>query len=47
MSEKYLWEIEAGRKRLSAEVLRKIAITLNVSTDWILGLTNDKVRKIE
>ena len=44
MSSKYLWEIETGRKHLSAEMLRRIAIALDVSSDWILGMPNDKVR---
>ena len=44
MSPKYLWEVENGRKRLSAQMLRRIAIALGVSTDWILGLTEDKER---
>jgi transcriptional regulator with XRE-family HTH domain len=36
MSTKYLYEIEAGRKGVSAEILSKIAVALSVSTDYIL-----------
>ena len=40
----YLWEIEEGQKCLSALKLRNLAIALGVSTDWILGLTDEKER---
>ncbi|MCL2605211.1 MAG: helix-turn-helix domain-containing protein [Defluviitaleaceae bacterium] len=35
---KYLWEIETGKKMLSADMLRRLAIALNVTADWLLGL---------
>lgn len=38
MSSKYLWEVETGRKHLSAEMLRRLAIALDVTTDWLLYL---------
>ena len=41
MSTKHLYEIEAGRKGVSAELLSKIAVALSVSTDYILfGIDN-------
>ena len=44
LSDKYLFDIEKGNKRVSAEILRNIAIALGVSTDWLLGMpeTNGK-----
>ena len=42
ISEKYLWEIEDGQPNISAEMLRKIAVALDVSTDWLLGLADKK-----
>jgi len=38
MSSKYLWEIETGRKKLSADMLRRIAVAMNISADWLLEL---------
>lgn len=38
MSGKYLWEVETGRKKLSAEMLRRLAVALEVTADWLLGL---------
>lgn len=40
MSGKYLWEVETGRKKLSAEMLRRLAVALNVTSDWLLDLPN-------
>jgi len=40
MSGKYLWEIETGRKKLSADMLRRLAVALNVTSDWLLDLPN-------
>ncbi|MCL2238938.1 MAG: helix-turn-helix domain-containing protein [Defluviitaleaceae bacterium] len=37
MSSKYLWEIENARKRLSADMLHRLATALRVSSDWLLG----------
>jgi len=41
MSGKYLWEIETGRKKLSADMLRRLAVALGVSADWLLGLPEE------
>jgi ribosome-binding protein aMBF1 (putative translation factor) len=38
MSGKYLWEIETGRKKLSADMLRRLAVALDITTDLLLGL---------
>jgi len=38
MSGKYLWEIETGRKSLSADMLRRLAVALEVTSDWLLDL---------
>lgn len=40
MSSKYLWEVENGRKNLSADMLRRLSIALSVSSDWLLGLSS-------
>lgn len=37
----YYYEIERGEKRLSAEMLAKLAEFFGVSTDYILGFTDD------
>ena len=36
ISTKYLYEVEAGKKGVSAEILSRIAVALEVSTDYIL-----------
>jgi len=38
ISDKYLWEIETGKKSMSADILRRLAIALDVTSDWLLGL---------
>ncbi|MDR0324631.1 MAG: helix-turn-helix domain-containing protein [Oscillospiraceae bacterium] len=38
ISPKFLYDIESGRKGLSAENLRKVAQALAVSTDWLVGI---------
>jgi len=38
ISGKYLWEIETGRKKLSADILRRLAVALDVTSDWLLDL---------
>lgn len=49
ISEKYLYEIERGKKKFSADILRRIAQSLSVSCDYILfgedatGHKNDKL----
>lgn len=41
MSANHLYEIEAGRKGVSAELLSKISVALSVSSDYILfGIDN-------
>jgi len=41
ISPQYYYEIERGEKRLSAEMLSKLADFFGVSTDYILGITDD------
>jgi len=36
ISDKFLYDIESGKKGLSAETLRKIKRALGVSADWLL-----------
>lgn len=36
ISDKFLYDIELGRKGMSAETLYKLARALEVSTDWLL-----------
>jgi len=36
ISDKFLYEIEIGKKGMSAETLYKITNVLNVTTDWVL-----------
>jgi transcriptional regulator with XRE-family HTH domain len=36
ISDKFLYEIELGRKGMSAETLYKLATALEVSADWLL-----------
>ena len=42
ISPKFLYEIEAGRKGFSANVLYKISKALNVSCDYILNDSNQQ-----
>lgn len=37
----YYYEIERGKKRLSADMLAKLAEFYDVSTDYLLGRTDD------
>jgi len=37
ISDKFLYEIELGKKGMSAETLYKIAKALDVTTDWLFG----------
>ena len=37
ISDKFLYDIELGRKGMSAETLYKLAQALGVSADWLLG----------
>ena len=43
ISDKFLYEIEIGKKGMSAETLYKVAKVLDVTTDWILsgGMSED------
>jgi transcriptional regulator with XRE-family HTH domain len=38
ISGKFLYEIEIGKKGMSAETLYKVAKVLDVTTDWMLGV---------
>lgn len=38
LSQSFLSEVESGKHTLSALALRSIAITLHVSSDWLLDL---------
>lgn len=42
ISRNFLWEIEAGRKAPALPTLYNIGITLNVSIDYLLGVSNEK-----
>jgi len=42
ISRNYLWEIEAGRKLPAVNTLVRIGEVLNVSIDYLLGITADK-----
>lgn len=39
ISRNFLWEIEAGRKSPALPTLYNLAITLNISVDYLLGLS--------
>lgn len=41
ISRNFLWEIEAGRKAPAIQTLYNIGKELNLSVDFILGLSND------
>jgi transcriptional regulator with XRE-family HTH domain len=38
ISNKFLYDIELGKKGMSAETLYKLAQALEVSADWLLGV---------
>ncbi len=42
ISRNFLWEIEAGRKAPAVQTLYNIGKELNVSVDYILGLTDNR-----
>ena len=46
ISRNFLWEIEAGRKAPALPTLYNLAVTLNVSIDYLLGLS-EKNRRID
>jgi len=41
ISPQYYYELEKGKKRLNDELLMKLAELYNVSTDYLLGRTDD------
>jgi len=41
ISQSFLWEIEAGRKAPAIQTFYNIASTLRVSTDYLMGLSNE------
>lgn len=42
ISRNFLWEIEAGRKAPALNTLYNLSITLNVSVDYLLGVSDVK-----
>lgn len=42
ISRNFLWEIEAGRKTPALNTLYNLGIALNVSIDYLLGISNEK-----
>lgn len=42
ISRNYLWEIEAGRKAPALNTLYNLAVALNVSVDYLLGVSDEK-----
>ena len=47
ISKSLLWDLEQGRRRVHGELLLKIALHFNVSTDFLLGLSFEKTDKNE
>lgn len=47
ISKSLLWDLEQGRRRVHGELLLKIALYFNVSTDFLLGLSFEKTDKKE
>ena len=45
ISKSLLWDLEQGRRRVHGELLLKIALYFNVSTDFLLGLSFEKTDK--
>ena len=44
ISRNFLWEIEAGRKAPALNTLYNIAVTLNVSIDYLMGVSDENKR---
>ena len=44
ISRNFLWEIEAGRKAPALPTLYKLGVTLNISIDYLLGLSDENKR---
>lgn len=42
ISRNFLWEIEAGRKAPALPTLYNLGVTLNVSIDYLLGISSRK-----
>lgn len=42
ISKSLLWDLEQGRRRVHGELLLKIALYFKVSTDFLLGLSDDQ-----
>ena len=42
ISRNYLWEIEAGRKAPALNTLYNLGVALNVSIDYLLGISDEK-----
>lgn len=42
ISRNFLWEIEAGRKAPALPTLYSLGVTLNISVDYLLGLSPEK-----
>jgi transcriptional regulator with XRE-family HTH domain len=42
ISKSLLWDLEQGRRRVHGELLLKIALYFDVSTDYLLGLADEK-----
>jgi len=40
ISDKFLYDLEVGKKGMSAETLHKLSRALGVSADWLLGGEN-------
>lgn len=44
ISRNFLWEIEAGRKAPALNTLYNLGVTLNISIDYLMGVTEDNRR---
>lgn len=44
ISKSLLWDLEQGRRRVHGELLLKIALFFDVTTDYLLGLSDEKSR---
>ena len=42
ISRNFLWEIEAGRKAPALSTLYNLGLVLNISIDYLLGMTDEK-----
>lgn len=46
ISKSLLWDLEQGRRRVHGELLLKMALYFNVSTDYLLGLAGEKNSRV-